>query len=321
MSKASTPEKTASAPKKSPAAKTSPKAKKPAVTDPEKSPLIGENTSFKVTLSWKEVEKAQESVLARQQSGAKLEGFRKGKAPIALIAQNLGEKGLRDLTLEAVLPDMYRTGLQENKFLPLTDPEVRLESIEPNADWTVTFIIATPSEVKLDGYEKIVTELKKKHEAWKDKKSDKTEKSEEKADATAEAVAEAKRGEQINAVIEALLEKIEVVIPELLVRTETERRLRDLGKQLEQLNMSVDDYLARTQRTLEQIQQEIAAQSLLALQVEMLLGAIIRHSKITVDHDLVHKALPTDREASREEHDYVESMLLKQAAVDHLLTL
>lgn len=301
------------------------KAAKPAVSAPENETqkLVGENTTFTVTFTWAQVEQAQQKALEKAQASAKLEGFRKGKAPLALIAKTMGEKGVRDATLETVLPDMYRQGLQENKYLPLTDPEVRLDSIEENQDWTVSFIIATAPEMNLEGYEAVVTELKKSHQAWKtpakdDKKSEEGEKEEK---TSPEAEAEAKRGEQINAVIEALLNKFPIVIPELLVRTETQRRLQDLGKQLEQFNMSVDDYLARSQKTLEQIQQEMAAQSLLALQVEMLLGGLIRFKKIKVEHELVHKALPTDREVSQAEHDYVESVLLKQAAVEHLLTL
>jgi FKBP-type peptidyl-prolyl cis-trans isomerase (trigger factor) len=305
------------------------KTTKPSVAAPEKETqkLVGENTTFTVTFTWAQVEQAQQKALEKAQSSAKLEGFRKGKAPLALIAKTMGEKGVRDATLETVLPDMYRQGLTEHKYLPLTDPEVRLESIEPNQDWTVTFIIATAPEINLEGYETVVTELKKSHQAWKkpakdDEKKQKSEEGEKEENTTSpEAEAEAKRGEQINAVIEALLNKFPIVIPELLVRTETQRRLQDLGKQLEQFNMSVDDYLARSQKTLEQIQQEMATQSLLALQVEMLLGGLIRFKKLTVDHDLVHKALPTNREVSQAEHDYVESVLLKQAAVEHLLTL
>lgn len=309
--------------------KTKKVAKPAAVSTPENETqkLVGENTTFTVTFKWEQVEQAQQKALEKTQASAKLEGFRKGKAPLALIAKTMGEKGLRDATLETVLPDMYRQGLQENKYLPLTDPEVRLDSIEPNQDWTVTFIIATAPEMNLEGYEAVVTELKKTHEAWKtpakdDKKDEKSGEGEKKEEKTSpDAEAEAQRGAQINAVIEALLQKYPIVIPELLVRTETQRRLQDLGKQLEQFNMSVDDYLARSQKTLEQIQQEMAAQSLLALQVEMLLGGLIRFKKIKVEHELVHQALPTDRQVSQAEHDYVESVLLKQAAVEHLLTL
>lgn len=277
--------------------------------------LIGENTKFTITIAWKDVEKAQQNALENYQGASKMEGFRKGKAPTKLIAQNLGEKGLRDLTLEKILPDLYRNELQKNSYLPLTDPEVFLDSVEANKDWSVSFVIALPPEIKLDGYEKIVQDLKKKHEAWKEEKSDK------KDEKTAEAQKTERRNAQINAVIEALLEKIDVVIPELLLRTETRRRLEDFARQLEQNKVSLQDYLNTTKKSLDTIQQEMAAQGLLALQVELLLGAIIRRDKLTIDHDLVHQALPHDREVSREEHDYVESILMKQRAVDHLLAL
>lgn len=305
-------------------AKTATKTTKPEasaeVTDSRR--FIGENSTFSITLPWKEIEAAQSQALQRYQQSSKLEGFRKGKAPTKLIAQNLGESGLREMVLEQILPNAYRTALQENKLLPLTDPEVQLDNVKPNEDWKVTFFVAVAPDIKVENYEKIVKELKKTHPAWKEEKPAK--KSEKDAEATEEspvATAEQKRGEQVNAVIEALLEKIEVIIPELLLRSETRRRLEDLGKQLDAMKLTLEDYLTRTNRTTEQVQQEIAAQALLSLQVELLLASIIKFSKLTVEHELVHKALPTDRKYTQAEHDYAESMLLKQRAVDHLLTL
>lgn len=307
----STPAKTKSTPKDSKAA------------TPADKQLIGENTTFTVSIPWKKVEEAQLQVIQKSQGSAKLEGFRKGKAPAKLVEQTLGNDKLRDLTLESILPEMYRQGLLDNNLLPLTDPDVKLESIEPNQDWSVTFIIATAPEIKLDGYEKVVQTTKSKHEAWKPKKAEKTDDKADQAEqaAQAEKAVEEQRNSQINALIEALLENIQIVIPELLLRTETRRRLQDLAKQLEQLNLSVEDYLTRTNRTIEQLQQEVGAQSLLSLQVELLLGAIVRQAKLTVEHESIHQALPHDREATQAEHDYVESVLLKQRAVDHLLAL
>lgn len=280
--------------------------------------FIGDNSTFSVTIPWKQVEEVQKQALSRQQQSSKLEGFRKGKAPTKLIAQNLGDSGLREITLEKLLPDAYRTALQENKLLPLTDPEVQLDSVKPNEDWKVTFIVAVAPSIKVEDYEDVVKKLKTTHEAWKEVSPAKT--TDEKIE-TAQPSDDEKRGAKVNAIIEALLEKIEVVIPELLLRSETRRRLEDLAKQLDTMKISLDDYLTRTNRTLDQVQQELAAQALLSLQVELLLASIIKHSKLTVEHELVHQALPTDRKYTQSEHDYVESMLLKQRAVDHLLAL
>ncbi|MCD8484245.1 trigger factor family protein [Candidatus Woesebacteria bacterium] len=275
--------------------------------------LIAENTTFTLTLSAEEIAKTKQQVLQKAQKQAKFEGFRQGKAPLAMVEERLGANRVRDMVLEELLSDAYVTYIREHKLMPLTDPAVSAESVEEGKDWTFKVEIAETPEVELGDYQKIVQETKKSHELWKDskKKDDKKEETPE----------EMKRQQQISALLEGILEKVTIKIPELLVRKETERALHEFGHQLEHMNVSLDDYLEKVGKSIQDIHQEYAARALMNLQVEFLLGAIVRAEKIELPEKEVTEILSQVENPSEDQRQYVIASLLKQKAVDHLLTV
>ncbi len=284
--------------------------------DTQQPTLISENTTFTITLKADDIATTKQKVLQKAQQQAKFEGFRKGKAPLALVEERLGENRVRDMVLEELLSDAYIAHIRENDLQPLTDPAVSAESVEEGKDWVFKVEIAETPDFELGEYQKIVTDTKKKHDLWKEKaaKSD-TEKDAENVSP------EMKRQQQISALLEAILEKVTIQIPELLVRKETERALHEFGHQLEHMNVTLDDYLEKVGKSIQDIHQEYAARSLMNLQVEFLLGAIVRTEKIELPEKEVEAILSQVENPSAEQRQYVIASLLKQRAVDHLLTL
>lgn len=282
--------------------------------------VIGPNTVFTVTLQADQVATARASALQRAQSQMKLEGFRKGKAPLKLIEKHLDTAKLQELTLEKLLPEAYHAHVTKNSLRPLTDPEVKIVELKPEGDWTFEFQVAEPPEVELGEYTKIIAKLKKDSDLWK-KEPTIPEDGDKDAKVKAAQERAANRQKQVDAILRALLEKIVIVVPELLVRQQTQEHLHQLSHQLEHMNVTIEDYLARVGQSLEVLQQETAARSLASLQIEFLLGAVITDAKISLTDEEVEAALPKEREASDNDRRYAMSMLLKQKAVDHLLTL
>lgn len=298
------------------ASKTAPKAK----SATEEASVIGPNTVFTVTLAAQEIADARSSALQRAQAQMKLEGFRKGKAPLKLIEKSIEPSKLQELTLERLLPQAYHEYVTQHALRPLTDPEVKIVEMKPEGEWTFEFQVAEPPEVKLGEYTKLVTNLKKTNELWK---NEPTIPEDGDKDAKVQAAQERAqhRQKQVDALLRALLEKIVIVVPELLVRQQTQEHLHQLSHQLEHMNISLEEYLKRIEKSLEELQQETAARSLASLQIEFLLGAIISQAKIELSDEEITAALPADRQSSDSDRRYVMSMLLKQKAVDHLLTL
>ncbi|NWF77580.1 MAG: trigger factor [Chloroflexi bacterium] len=76
-------------------------------------------------------------------------GFRKGKAPRAILVQHIGKKTLLDEALEHLVPQLYKQAIESQKIDPIAGPEIEIIQTEP-----VVFKAVVPlkPEVKLGDY-------------------------------------------------------------------------------------------------------------------------------------------------------------------------
>ena len=93
----------------------------------------------------------------------------------------------------------------------------------------------------------------------------------------------------------ALIEAADIPTPEGVVREEVEARKSALTDQLEQMGSSLEEYLARENRTEEQLDEEITNAAVESLRAQLLLDAYAEAKEITVTddefgHEVVHRA-------------------------------
>jgi FKBP-type peptidyl-prolyl cis-trans isomerase (trigger factor) len=284
--------------------------------------LILDNTVFQLTVPADQIEMARQQALKSAKTQVKQDGFRKGHVPAKLVEKNVNDQYLTQRVLEIVLPPIYQQYLEQNNLKPLTEPDVKPLSMDPDKDWTFEVAIAQKPVVDAAKYAQIVKATKKSHELWQEKK--------DKKDDEKETSQEALRQQQLQVLLTALLEGITVQIPELLLRRETEQQLHELEHQLEHMKMTMQDFLRHSQKKMEDVQQDYAARALGNLQVELLLGAIIEAAKLEVAEQEVTDALKqqldkypekTKPQITTRDIQYVHATLLKQKALDHLLHL
>lgn len=276
------------------------------------SDLIIPNLVFELTISAEQQAAAKQKGLARAQKSIKIDGFRPGRVPLKMVEERLGERGLTELILDEVLPSAYSEHIKHNNLNPLTEPDVTPKSMEPGKDWVFEVSIAVTPEISLGDYQAVAKSAPKSdhhdHEGHNHTEDD-------------------FRQMHLQEILKALLEKIKVKVPELLLRKETEHRLGHLAGQLEKVNVPLEEYLKNIGKTREELQQEYAVNTFASLQVELLLAAIIKEAKLTVDDkelENVVKSRVAQRKGegiSRDELNYLHSSLLKQKAIDHLLSL
>jgi trigger factor len=79
-------------------------------------------------------------------------GFRKGKAPRAVLVQHIGKKNLLDEALEHLIPQLYRQAIESQELEPLARPEIEIIQTEP-----VVFkaIVPLKPEIELGDYHNI----------------------------------------------------------------------------------------------------------------------------------------------------------------------
>lgn len=284
-----------------------------AVAQPKVSDLIVPNQTFTLTITTDQIAAARQKGLVRAQKSLKIDGFRPGKVPLKIVEERLGKQGITELVLEDVLPKAYSEHIKANNLNPLTEPEVTPKTMEDGQDWVFEVAIAIAPPVELGDYQAIAKTAPKSdhsdHEGHEHTEDD-------------------FRQMHLQEILKALLGKIKVSVPELLVRRETEHRLEHLANQLAKVNVPLEEYLKNIGKTREELQQEYAVSTFASLQVELLLAAIIQKAELKVEEkeleDLMRTRLANKKQGegiTREEVNYYHSALLKQKAIEHLLSL
>jgi trigger factor len=98
------------------------------------------------------VERALDAAAKRLSQRVNIPGFRRGKAPRALIERTIGKESLLEEALDQLLPEVYREALQESQIRALTQPEFDVESTAP---LKAKATIIVPPPVELGDYQSV----------------------------------------------------------------------------------------------------------------------------------------------------------------------
>ena len=82
-------------------------------------------------------------------------GFRKGKAPMAIVEKTYGTSIFYEDAFNEVVPSIYEKELKENNVEAVSRPDLDIEQMEKGKDLKFTAIIQTKPEVKLGNYKGI----------------------------------------------------------------------------------------------------------------------------------------------------------------------
>src|ERR1700688_4488070 len=95
------------------------------------------------------VDATYEKVLSRLTSRAKIEGFRPGRAPRALVEARLGPAVLREEVVEAMVPEVVRQALEEKSIDPIENPDVEVLELERGRPARLKATVSVMPEVNL----------------------------------------------------------------------------------------------------------------------------------------------------------------------------
>lgn len=86
-------------------------------------------------------------------------GFRKGKAPRAIIEKNLGVEYIKHDVLDSLLPDAFAKAITENELNIITQPEVESFNFDLGKDISVVAKVELKPEVKFEQYKGLDVEV------------------------------------------------------------------------------------------------------------------------------------------------------------------
>lgn len=111
------------------------------------------------TVEAEKFDEGMKKVYAKTAQYFNIPGFRKGKAPMALVEKTYGSQIFYEDTFNEIVPEIFEKELIANNIEAVSKPEIDIVQIEKGKDLIFTAVIQTKPEVKLGKYKGI--ELKK----------------------------------------------------------------------------------------------------------------------------------------------------------------
>ena len=111
------------------------------------------------TIEAKKFDEGMKKVYTKTAKYFNIPGFRKGKAPMAMVEKQYGTEIFYEDTFNEIVPVEYERELKENNIEAVSKPDIEVKQIGKGQDLIFTAIVQTKPEVKLGKYKGI--ELKK----------------------------------------------------------------------------------------------------------------------------------------------------------------
>ena len=112
-----------------------------------------ENTvNMEITIPAKEAADAYNRAVGRISQYVNIDGFRKGKAPRAIVEKHVGVERIKIEAIESLMPRTIAQAIEENKLDVITQPSVTSYDVELGKDLSVKVLVETRPEVTLGDY-------------------------------------------------------------------------------------------------------------------------------------------------------------------------
>lgn len=115
-----------------------------------------------------EFTKHEDKALERIGGRLELQGFRKGKAPVSIVKENVPEMELLEEMAELALQESYVKILEDNKIDAIGHPQIAITKIGKGSPLEFKITTAVLPEIKLPDYKKLAKEQNSKEEFKKE---------------------------------------------------------------------------------------------------------------------------------------------------------
>lgn len=266
--------------------------------------------SLSITIPSDLVKKTWEEVVLETAKSADLAGFRKGKAPKKLVEEKIDKEKVREEVLKKLLPKAYIEAVKKYNINPILNPKIQVEKLDPSvpsgqvtADWKFTALTCEVPDVDLNGYKENI----------------------QKITAKAKIVIQGKEP-KFEEIMKAMLDSVKISIPKILIDNEVDRLLSQTLDEIKRLGLSLDQYLASTGKSVEQLRNEYAEKAKNDIKMEFALQKIAREEKIAVEEkeidEAIQKAKNEEERKNLQNNRYLlASILRQQKTLDFLKNL
>lgn len=264
------------------------------------------NIVLQISIPWEDVKRTRLQVISQMSENVTLPGFRKGKAPKDLLEANLNPERVREETLKQLLPPSYIAVVKEHDLKPIINPKIHVDAIEEEKEWTFTAITCEMPEIDLGKYKESVKQVT--------------------AGSKIIIPGQEKKEPSFEEILKALLSNIKFKIPNILLEQEIDRLLSQTLNEVKMLGLTLEQYLASTKKTPENLRAEYRKKAENDIALEFILQKIAEVEKITVSEPEVNEAIlkakdPQEKQNLETNRYLLTSILRQQKTLDFLKNL
>lgn len=121
---------------------------------------VENEATLKITAPAAEVNAGYKKAVQKIADQANIPGFRKGKAPRAIIEMHYGKEAVKQEAFEIVANKAYSEALAQEKLIPVSDPKVEESTFEEGKDMELTIKVTLKPEPELGEYKGLHVEKK-----------------------------------------------------------------------------------------------------------------------------------------------------------------
>ncbi len=121
---------------------------------------VENEATLKITAPAAEVNAGYKKAVQKIADQANIPGFRKGKAPRAIIEMHYGKEAVKQEAFEIVANKAYSEALDQEKLIPVSDPKVEESTFEEGKDMELTIKVTLKPEPELGEYKGLHIEKK-----------------------------------------------------------------------------------------------------------------------------------------------------------------
>lgn len=121
---------------------------------------VENEATLKITAPAAEVNAGYKKAVKKIADQVNIPGFRKGKAPRAIIEMHYGKEAVKQEAFEIVANKAYSEALDQKKLIPVSDPKVEESTFEEGKDMELTIKVTLKPEPELGEYKGLHVEKK-----------------------------------------------------------------------------------------------------------------------------------------------------------------
>ena len=250
-----------------------------------------------ITVEAAKFDAAVDSAYQKNKGKIALPGFRKGKAPRAMIEKMYGTGVFFEDAANELIPEAYETAAKESELEIVAQPEIEVTQMDKGTDFIFTATVAIKPEVTLGDYKGIEVEKKELPELDDDFAQDVSDfdtLDEYKADVEKKILENKEnqiKREQEDQIIEKIIENAQMEIPQQMIAAQTRQMTQEFAQRLQSQGLSLEQYMQFTGLTPQKMMEDLEPQALKRIQSRLVLEAVVAAENIEASDEEIDKEL------------------------------